>query len=206
MFLVPTDSPGFSLTPIHTLGGERTNMTFYSGVRIPDALRVSAVGQGWDTVNLALSFERGGEFAAQLRRLWEDAVAWLAADPARQRPRNLERVGRLAAQVHVARLLGLRATWLRDTDNTGAIEGAMAKVHATEALLAASGDILDSLGVDGAVSDPAVAPLTGRIEHMYRHAQVTTIYGGTSEILRGVIAERRLGLPRSRPPRHAAGR
>jgi alkylation response protein AidB-like acyl-CoA dehydrogenase len=203
MFLVPTDSPGFSLTPIHTLGGERTNMTFYSGVRIPDALRVSDVGKGWDTVNLALSFERGGEFGAQLRRLLEDVVAWVAAHPDRQHARNLERIGRLAAEVNVARLLGLRATWLRDTESTGALEGAMAKVHATEALLAASGEVLEALGVDGAVAEPALAPLGGHVEHTYRHAQVTTIYGGTSEILRGVIAERRLGLPRSRPPRHA---
>ena len=37
MFLVPMDTPGIEITPVHTMGGERTNITFYSDVRVPDA-------------------------------------------------------------------------------------------------------------------------------------------------------------------------
>jgi alkylation response protein AidB-like acyl-CoA dehydrogenase len=43
LFLVPTDSPGFELRPIHTLGGQVTNATFYSGVQVPDSARIGEI-------------------------------------------------------------------------------------------------------------------------------------------------------------------
>lgn len=79
----------------------------------------------------------------------------------------------------------------------------MAKVFATNRLLAAAGDVLDMLGSAGQVTDGVEIPGAQGIEHTYRHAQVTTIYGGTTEVLLGVIAEKRMGLPRSRAARGA---
>ena len=54
MFLVPTDSPGVSVTAVHTLGGERTNITWYDEVRVPDHCRVGEVDAGWSLMNAAL--------------------------------------------------------------------------------------------------------------------------------------------------------
>lgn len=195
MFLVPTSAPGFSCAPVHTLSGERTNITYYSGVRVGDDARVGAEGQGWEIVSLALAFERGGEFAAQLRRLVHASVRWAheAGDPAD--PRLLRRLGRVVADTEVSRLLGARATWMRSTAMAGAVEGAMAKVYATEALLRGSGELLDATGASGLLGPGTPG---GELQHLYRESQISTLYGGTSEVLRGVIAERRLGLPRSR--------
>lgn len=200
VFLVPTDAPGFSLTPVHTLGGERTNVTFYSDIWVPDSMRVGEVGGGWSVVMLALAFERGGEFAAQLRRLVESTAEWAAAENLAQDRRLMRRLGKVAVDAQVARLLGARAASLRSGHNAGAIEGNMAKVYATERLLAGAGQLLDAAGVLGQLppGDPR-APAHGHIQHTYRHAQITTIYGGTNDVLRGVVAERRLGLPKSRP-------
>ena len=54
MFLVPLDAPGVEIHPVHTMGGERTNATFYTGVRVPDAYRVGEVDGGWDVMTVAL--------------------------------------------------------------------------------------------------------------------------------------------------------
>src|SRR5690606_9817 len=57
MFLVPLDAPGVTITPVRTLGGERTNITWYDGVRIPDRCRVGEVGDGWSVMHAALVYE-----------------------------------------------------------------------------------------------------------------------------------------------------
>ena len=59
-FIVPLDAPGVEIQPVHTLGGERTNITFYTDVRVPDSLRVGDVDGGWEVMTVALTFERGG--------------------------------------------------------------------------------------------------------------------------------------------------
>ncbi len=75
----------------------------------------------------------------------------------------------------------------------------MAKLFTTEHYQRAADDLLDVLGAEGLRrhgEDGAAAD--GWIEATFRHCQVTTIYGGTSEVCRGIIAERGLGLPRGR--------
>ena len=58
MFLVPMDTPGIEITPVDTMGGERTNITFYSDVRVPDSCRVGEVDDGWSVMHAALVYER----------------------------------------------------------------------------------------------------------------------------------------------------
>jgi alkylation response protein AidB-like acyl-CoA dehydrogenase len=78
------------------------------------------------------------------------------------------------------------------------VHGSIAKLFSSEALVRASGGLLDALGPDGLLAHGAPsAPADGWVEWMHRHAQVTTIRAGTSEIQRTIIAERGLGLPRS---------
>ena len=59
MFLVPLDSPGIEIHPVHTVGGERTNATFYNDVRVSDHFRIGEVDGGWGVMTIALTFERG---------------------------------------------------------------------------------------------------------------------------------------------------
>jgi alkylation response protein AidB-like acyl-CoA dehydrogenase len=54
MFLVPLDDPGVSIQPIYTLGGQVTNATFYTDVRLPDAARVGDIDAGWSVMKVAL--------------------------------------------------------------------------------------------------------------------------------------------------------
>ncbi len=77
VFLVPLDAPGVEIRPVATLGGERTNATFYDAVRVRDADRVGEVDGGWSVMALALDVERAGaDYAAQARRVLDECVGW----------------------------------------------------------------------------------------------------------------------------------
>ena len=205
MFLVPLDSPGVEIHPVHTMGGERTNATFYSEVRVPDSLRVGEVDGGWDVMTVALTFERGGFALSEADRVWQQTVDWATAtrrpDGTRVIDDPLVRERLAAMRIHdeVARLLALRCSYVAATGALPGVEGSMHKLFYAEAMTADADELLDMLGVDGVLPHgDAEAPVDGWVEHLYRHAAVTTIYGGTSEVQRDIIASRGLGLPRSR--------
>ncbi len=97
------------------------------------------------------------------------------------------------------RLLLFRSAWLSSHGAMPQVEGSMAKLHITEAFVRASAELIDLFGTAGLVaSGEAGAALDGLVEHAFRHAVVTTIYGGSSEVQREIIAGRGLGLPRGR--------
>jgi alkylation response protein AidB-like acyl-CoA dehydrogenase len=209
MFLVPTDSPGYEIQPIYTLGSQRTNTTFYTDVRVPDSARIGEVDEGWSVMSVALVHERGGSSGSSLERtLSRDLASW-ARDARRpdgtavlDDPLTAERIGRMAVDEEVARVLGLRVGWRAQKGQLPQVEGAMRKVFATEALQRHCSDALDILGVEGVLAPGAAdAPGGGQFEAEFRAAVVETIYGGSSEIMREIIAERHLGLPRNRPSR-----
>ena len=205
MFVIPMDTPGIEIAPVHTMGGERTNLTYYDGVRVDDKYRVGAVDGGWGVMMTALVFERNSAWYGEAVRLLDHAVTWAATTPALSGrgtmladPLVRERLARAAIGNEVANLLGWRAAWLASIGTLPSVEGTMAKLFTTEHYQRAASDLADLLGADGVRrhGDPR-APAEGWIEATERHCQVTTIYGGTSEVLRGVIAQRGLGLPRS---------
>jgi alkylation response protein AidB-like acyl-CoA dehydrogenase len=205
MFLVPLDAPGVEIHPVHTMGGERTNATFYTGIRVPDAFRVGEVDGGWDVMTVALTFERGGSALSEADRVWQQTVDWATStrrpDGTRviDDPLVRERFATMRTNNEVARLLALRCSYLAASGGLPGVEGSMHKLWYAEAMTADASELVDMLGADGVLAHgEAGAPVDGWVEQLYRHAAVTTIYGGTSEVQRGIIAERGLGLPRSR--------
>lgn len=203
MFAVPMDTPGIEISPVHTMGGERTNITYYDGVQVDDRYRVGEVDGGWKVMMTALVFERNAAWYGEAVRLLDHAVHWASTTmgtdgrPMIEDPLVRERLAQAAVGNEVANLLGWRAAWLASTGTLPGVEGTMAKLFTTEHYQRSASDLLDLLGSDGVRrhGDPR-APADGWIEATYRHSQVTTIYGGTSEVLRNIIAQRGLGLPR----------
>ena len=190
MFLVPMDTPGIEITPVHTLGGERTNITFYTDVRVPDACRVGEVDAGWSVLHAALVYERNSANWGEPDRLVREAAAVAVASGRIDDPLVADRLAAHATAMEVGRLLLYRMATLAASGTMTPVEGSMAKLFVTEAFTRAAAELLDVLGAEGA--------LPGFFEHAYRHSTVTTIYGGSSEVQRGIIAERGLGLPRTR--------
>ncbi|NLV55415.1 MAG: acyl-CoA dehydrogenase [Acidimicrobiales bacterium] len=199
MFVVPMDTPGIEVTPVHTMGGERTNITWYDDVRVPDRYRVGEVDGGWKVMMTALVFERNSAWYGEAVRLLRHGLDHARASGRIDDPTVRERLARAAIGNEVANLLGWRAAWLASTGALPGVEGTMAKLATTEHYQRAADDLIDVLGADGIRRHGDLhAPADGWIEATFRHCQVTTIYGGTSEVLRGIIAERGLGLPRAR--------
>jgi alkylation response protein AidB-like acyl-CoA dehydrogenase len=224
-FLVPLKQPGVEIREVRTISGERTNLTFYTDVRVDDGLRVGEVDGGWDTMAVGLTLERSGPQGGPSFRLqaamehWAatavdraangaaDGVAGGVADRAADRagrrraedPTVLARLGRAAAEVEVTTLLARRSAWVQSTGGLPGVEGSMAKLFASEALTRQGGDFTDMLGPDGmrSMGDPTAVE-GGAAEFALRFALGATTYGGTSEIQRNIIAQRGLGLPRAR--------
>ncbi len=206
MFLVPMDTPGIEVQPVPTMATERTNATFYDDVRVGDEWRLGEVDGGWAVMGVALAFERGvmggtNPAVPLLRHVRDWATGATSPDGGTMLsdPLLRERLARTAIANQVSQLLTLRAAWIAATGGLPGLEGSMAKLYATGRYQQAVAWLQEMAGAEGllafGVEDAAAG---GWIDYDARHAPVTTIYGGTTEINRNNVAERHLGLPRDR--------
>jgi alkylation response protein AidB-like acyl-CoA dehydrogenase len=200
MFMVPLKAEGVTIQPVYTFMGERTNVTFYDGVKVPDSYRLGDVDGGVKTMSASLELEHGGGFGKTMRamqRAAEQLCGEIVRDgrPLIQHAHAQVRLARSAAHAIISDLLGFRTAWAALEKKPNLAFGPMVKMFSSEKFLSDSRDLLD-----------LTAPLslskrdgpTGYLNQCYRHAHGTTIYGGTSEVHRSMIAERGLGLPRTR--------
>lgn len=204
MFLVPTDAPGVEIRPVHTLGGERTNSFSLRGVRVPDSARVGEVDQGWAVVRFALGLEQAMGYADLQERLLEEAIVWArtpGADAARpiDDARVEEQLAQSAIHAEVARLLRHRSTWLAAEGRPLGAKGAMTKSFSAATYLEDAQAWSELAGPLALLAhDEPLRVAGGLFEEILRQTPVNTIYGGTVEILRSLVAENELGLPKSR--------
>jgi len=202
MFIMPLKSPGVDIHPVYTLQDERTNIVYFSDVRTPDKYRIGDVGQGARVMASALGFEQGGAgyHAAQTAML-KHAVAW-ARKPRGDAGRPLDDLttrgvlARAAINDAVAEVLCRRQIWSEDEGVGDPAIGPMAKMFSTETMYSDASAILEVAApeslVRGLDSDLDI------VETTMRRAVAMTIYGGTSEVHRSLIAEKSLGMPKSR--------
>jgi len=203
-FLVPLDQPGVEVQAVYTLSGERTNITYYNDARVSDAWRLGEVNGGWQVMLTSLQSEHGASFASATERLLAAAEEWAAEEvddggrPRLDDPAVLGALARCAADIEVSGLLSQRIGWMGKRGDQVGAEGPMVKLFSTESLVRAAQEVVEVVGPDALRSyfEPS-APAGGRIEHALRFSLGTTIYAGTSEVQRGIIAQRGLGLPRS---------
>jgi len=201
LFLVPTDTPGFEFHPVYTFMDERTNATFYTDLRIPDRYRLGEVNGGIKVMGAALEMEQsGGSLYNHVRELADRTIAWARTaerddGKAIDDPRVRIRIARVAAHARLGEGLAARVNSARSEGLPDKAFGPANKIFSTEAYIADSADLLDLTAPDSLLRGRSGL---GLIEEDYRHSTATSIYAGTSEILRSMVAERRLGLPRSR--------
>ena len=201
MFLVPLDTPGIEIQGIRTIDGDRTNITYYSDVRVDDRYRVGDVNGGWTVLRAALNAEHGfaerdghglqktaamSEFGVQMAEAI-DAIAAIAAEEDNDGRRLLDdesvryRLGRSIARTEAA---------LSTPEMFG-------RVAVVQTIRDVTPDLMDILGTASSLpADADSSPVDGAVEYLFRLALPAGIYGGTLEVFRNMIAEHALGLGR----------
>ena len=200
-FLVDMHQPGVEVRPIRQMtGGGEFGEIFLSGAVVEDRDLVGEPGAGWKIAMTVFGFERGG--LAQAAR-FERAVAQLAT-LARSRGAGSDmtvrqKVAQAQIEAHVFRLIGLRNLTSAQQGHAPGPEASLTKLYWSEMDKRIQETAVGLQGPYGALApDSPFAIEDGRWQYGWMWAQAETIYAGSSEIQRNIIAERVLGLPRGR--------
>jgi alkylation response protein AidB-like acyl-CoA dehydrogenase len=200
-FLVDMHQPGVEVRPIRQMtGGGEFGEIFLTNAVVEDRDLVGEPGAGWKIAMTVFGFERGG--LAQAAR-FERAVQQLAA-LARDRgvgadPTVRQKVAQAQIEAHVFRLIGLRSLTSAAQGHAPGPEASLTKLYWSEMDKRIQETAVGVQGPYGALApDSPFAIEEGRWQYGWMWAQAETIYAGSSEIQRNIIAERVLGLPRGR--------
>ena len=196
MIFVPRETEGFTITPIETLGGSETSELHLDEVRVPERNLLGVEGSGWIQLMAGLNNERVILAALALglaQRSFDDTLAYVKERRQFGRPIGSfqalqHRLADLATELVQARLLLRWVARLTDEDPSRMLprEASMVKLATTEL---AKRCALEGVQMAGGYGYATEYPM----ERHLREAVVTTIYGGTSEIQRNIIAKT-LGL------------
>jgi hypothetical protein len=202
ILIVPTDSAGFSWTPVHTVAGTTTSATYYSDVRVPASALVGAENQGWPLITSQLNHERVAlTSSAPVRNALREVTDWARATKLASGGRviDAEWVQLNLARVHAKAEFGKLMNWriaAQAGDGPGMAGASATKVFGTEFATEAYRLLMEVLGANALVKDgSAGAILAGRIERMHRSSLILTFGGGTNEVQRDLIAAAALALP-----------
>lgn len=209
ILLVPTDAPGFSWTPIVTVGSVTTTATFYDDVRVPVANLVGAENEGWRMITNQLNHERVGLAAlgGLTQQLFDDVVAWARSTPsAPGGPPMIEvpwaqlDLARCHARLEAMKLLNWRMAAAAAAGTLGPADSSAVKVFGTETHIEVYRLLLGVVGALGHLRAPSPsAILQGRLERAARAAQINTFGGGVNDVQREIVAA--AGLKMARGPR-----
>ncbi|MFO1376906.1 MAG: acyl-CoA dehydrogenase family protein [Steroidobacteraceae bacterium] len=200
MFIVDLRLPGVAVRPIRQANGASGfNEISLDDVRIDDASRLGEVNRGWDVALTTLMGERldlglrmGGGFPELLelcQRVHTERGRAID-DPAVR-----ARLAHWAARASGVRYTGYRALSALSRGERPGPESSVSKLVISTDMQAMAEFALDLMGPAGIVTDPDLAPDRARLQRLLLRAPATRIEGGTSEILRNIVAERVLGLP-----------
>jgi alkylation response protein AidB-like acyl-CoA dehydrogenase len=206
-FIVDMRSKGVTVRPLRELTGTSDfNEVFLDSVQLPVEAMIGSPGQGWVIANATLAHERTSVGAAVVKlRLAIDGLVELArrvtidGRPAIDSDRVRDRIGEFSAEVEALSALTYAnlTRWLRGTERMH--DGAMAKLMFSELNLEIARFAVELGGEAGVLVDGDTDVLDdGRWQDEWLYARAYTIAGGSSEIMRNLIAERGLALPRER--------
>jgi alkylation response protein AidB-like acyl-CoA dehydrogenase len=196
MIFVPVGTDGMTMDPIDTMGGRETNTVYYSDVEVPEENVLGHVDQGWTQLMAGLNVERLILAAIQLgvaERAFDDALAYCKERKQFGRPVGSfqalqHRFADLATDLEAARLMTYWVASMVDEDEDRMLpkEASMVKLFVTETAKRVTLEGMQMMGGYGYSSEYDM-------ERLVRQTLVSTIYGGTSEIQRGIISKT-LGL------------
>ncbi|MYW04707.1 acyl-CoA dehydrogenase family protein [Streptomyces sp. SID3343] len=188
VLIVPLDHPGVSVSPIPTHEGGRLNEVRFDGVRVPVDNRVGDENAGWQVVASALAVERHVQFPPKrLRRDLQDLVDWVRTSGLGEDPVVRRRLFDLAVKVAEAEALGLALLGEIISGEPSAVPAAYHKLAGTLLTQEIARSAMEFGSTEALVKGTDV-------EFMWRQAILETIGGGTSEVMRGLVARQAFGL------------
>ena len=200
--LVPTSSPGFSVTEIHTVGGISTSATYYEDVRVPVSNVIGELNQGWGLITNQLNHERVALAARNgiANEMYDQVLAWTLAERIGDRcvhdvPWVRSKLAETYALLSASELVNLRLVADVAANTLDGGDSAAAKIFGTEAVVTAYGMLQEVLGATGLLRPGSRgAALEGRVESLGRRSQNNTFGGGTNEVMREIVAAKTLGM------------
>jgi 3-oxo-4-pregnene-20-carboxyl-CoA dehydrogenase beta subunit len=195
ILIVDTSDPGFSWTPIITHdGAHHVNTTYYSGVRVPAAMRVGAENDGWRLITTQLNHERvmlgpAGRIAALHDRVRD----WAAERSLLAQPDLRRALARAAAAMRVNELLNWQVAAVPTVD---VADASATKVFSSEQLQLIGQWMIEAVGRHADPAEPDTAALLTWLDIQLKRNIVLTFGGGVNEVQRELIANAGLGLPR----------
>jgi len=205
ILICPTGTPGFSWTPIHTVGGVATTATYYEDVRVPAENLVGEENSGWRLITNQLNHERVGLAArgGRAEECYDAVLAWCRETGAGDGRMMIDlawvrrELARVHAKLEAMRLLNWRMACAVADETLGPADSSAAKVYGTECIVDVLRALLEIVGVQGYVGDcSSTAALGGFLERESRAAQINTFGGGVNEIQRDIVAAAGLGMVR----------
>ena len=201
--MVPTHLPGFKITPIMTMGGIRTNATYYEDVRVPTQNLVGGENNGWGLITGQLNHERVSLMnVGPMARLADEACDWAKhtrlSDGRRviDRPFVRANLARIHAKLEVLRLMNWKVAWSLQHSQLQMADASAVKVFGSEFYVEAYRALMEIFGTLGTLERGSPgAILQGRVEMSYRNCLILTFGGGTNEVQRDIIAMAGLGMP-----------
>jgi alkylation response protein AidB-like acyl-CoA dehydrogenase len=197
-FIVDMKTPGITVKPIVDMtGAHHFNEVFFDQVRVSKSALVGEKDRGWYQIAAQLDYERSGIERLMSNYLLYEAISDYAKETGlSQRETVRQRLAQLYIEFNMGKFLVYRVAWLLTQGVIPNAESAAAKAFCTEyeqRLAQTASEIMGphSLLMPGSPQ----ARLQGRIARAYLYAPAYTIQGGTSTILRNIVAMRGLGLP-----------
>jgi len=196
--LVDMRLPGITVRPLVDMTGEHHfNEVFFESVRVPKRWLIGEQNRGWFQIASQLDYERAGmERLLSYAPLLADLEAYVRASGRGGEPMLRQQLARFHGEIAVGRQLLYRIAWQLSQGVTPSVDTALAKLYGTELeqrLARFAGEVLGAYAI--LTAGPHV-PLGGRVARAIVNAPALTIRGGTVEILRNIVAQRGLGLPR----------
>ena len=210
--MVPLDQEGVEVRPIEQItGGSEFNEVFFTGARTDASMVVGEPGQGWRVAMGLLGFERGVSTLGQqvgFARELETVVERARANGSYDDPVLRDRIARATVELEVMRVNALRGLSAVTAGSDSAAGGGAASIaklvwagwHRRLGELA-----MQVAGADGVTARGAAYDLDPH-QRLFLFSRADTIYGGSDEVQRTILAERVLGLPREPRPTNQGAR
>jgi len=205
IMLVPMDTPGISISPLHLMGEHDINQVYFDDVRVPASCLVGQENEGWSLITNQLNMERVTLCASGSgERSLAEVVEWARNTELPDGRRVIDQewvqlnLARVHAKLEVLKLMNWQVAWEGTQQKLSVGHCSSVKVYGTELNMEAARLLMEVIGSTAYLKkDTPGSVLRSRLESMVRGQVILTFGGGVNEVQRDLISMFELGFPRA---------